>query len=346
MLNHENAPNNSAPNENAPNNPWRTFTAPEFTEGANQPTKDDTKDDTKEYTEKNTMEVPKHKINLAEIDRSTNVGFLVGATLDVYDAVAKAAADNHLSQPIILGSGAMYIHAINSGNYSLSELAKSYDERRSFATTSHDVDIDLGFTSEDEVNRFVAAAGSASRQIQMTTRDGQIGTADIMARPPRLGFDPIPVQVGDKAVLLRNPEAMLFGKIDLLNTKPVDQIKQKWGYDVPMFLSVAKSYHQNEGDFDKYLSKRYLEYQRAGIRSRLQQLPSEQHLSDVISAQDVRRILPRASDEVTEQLFASKIGEINPDAIPASCFVQWSEAYPAAMDKYHQADQLAAEQGK
>ena len=342
MLSHENTPNNSAPNENAPNNQWRTFTAPEFTEGANQPTKDDIK----EYTEKNAMEVPKHKINLAEIDRSTNVGFLVGATLDVYDAVSRTAADNHLSQPIIVGSGAMYIHAINSGNYSLSELAKSYDERRSFTTTSHGVDIDLGFASEDEVNHFVAAAGSTSRQIQMTTRDGQIGTADIMARPPRLGFEPIPVQVGDKAVLLRNPEAMLFGKIDLLNTKPVDQIKQKWGYDVPMFLSVAKSYHQNEGDFDEYLSKRYLEYQRAGIRSRLQQLPSENHLSDVISAQDVRRILPRASDEVTEQLFASKIGEINPDAIPASCFVQWSEAYPAAMDKYHQADQLAAEQGK
>ena len=203
-----------------------------------------------------------HSANLQEIDRSTKVGWLVGATLDTYDAVAKVAAENGLSKPVILGSGAMYIHAINSGNYSMSELNRSYDERRNFATTSHDVDIDFGFDSEVDADRLVAIAGNGSRQIQVETSDGRAGVADIMSRPPRAGFKPVSVKVGEKEVMLRNPEAMMFGKIDLLNELPVEQIKQKWGYDVPMFVSVVESYHNDDESIDAYLSRRYLEYQK------------------------------------------------------------------------------------
>lgn len=119
-----------------------------------------------------------------------------------------------------------------------------------------------------------------------------MGMADIMARPPRSGFDPIPVKVGEKEVMLRNPEAMLFGKIDLLNETAVDKIKQKWGYDVSIYLNIAKSYHQNDDDFDEYLSGRYLEYQSAGVKNKLQQLPAEAYLGDILSAKDAHRVLP------------------------------------------------------
>ena len=320
MSNHEIAPGDN-PNAGGsnPGNPWNNFTAPEFAGDAKQ------------------------GIDLQEIDRSTKVGWLIGSTLDVYDAVAKAATDNGLSSPIVLGSGAMYMHAANSGRYSMSELNEGYDERRSFTTTSHGVDIDLGFTSEDEVNRFVAISGSNSRQIEVATKDGQMGMADIMARPPRSGFDPIPVKVGEKEVMLRNPEAMLFGKIDLLNETAVDKIKQKWGYDVPMYLNIAKSYHQNDDDFDEYLSGRYLEYQSAGVKNKLQQLPAEAYLGDILSAKDAHRVLPGADDEMIQRLLDSRVGEINADNLPPACFAQWDDAYASAMDKYRQANLLAAQ---
>lgn len=285
-----------------------------------------------------------HSANLQEIDRSTKVGWLVGATLDTYDAVAKVAAENGLSKPVILGSGAMYIHAINSGNYSMSELNRSYDERRNFATTSHGVDIDFGFDSEADADRLVAIAGNGSRQIRVEASDGRAGVADIMSRPPRAGFEPVSVKVGEKEVTLRNPEAMMFGKIDLLNELPVEQIKQKWGYDVPMFMSVVESYHNDDESIDAYLSRRYLEYQKAGIKSKLQQLPGDTRLGDVISTQDVQRILPGADDVFAHQLLDYRVSDVDVDSLPANCFAEWGAAYDRAMDKYRQANILAAQQ--
>lgn len=283
-------------------------------------------------------------IDLQEIDRSTKVGWLVGATLDTYDVVAKMAAENGLSKPVVLGSGAMYIHAINSGNYSMSELNRSYDERRNFATTSHGVDIDFGFDSEDDADRLVAIAGNGSRQIRVKTSDGRAGVADIMSRPPRAGFEPISVKVGGKEVMLRNPEAMMFGKIDLLNELPVEQIKQKWGYDVPMFMSVVESYHNDDENMGDYLSRRYLEYQKAGIKSKLQQLLGDTRLGDVVSTQDVQRILPGAGDVFAHQLLDYRVSDVDVDSLPADYFAEWDVAYDRAMDKYHQANILAAQQ--
>ena len=45
----------------------------------------------------------------------------------------------------------------------------------------------------------------------------------------------------------------MFGKINLLNEKSVDQIQQKWGYDVPMLMNIVDSYHGDNGDLDEYV---------------------------------------------------------------------------------------------
>ena len=282
-------------------------------------------------------------IDMHEIDRSTNVGRLVGATLDVYEKVAAVADDKGLSRPIVLGSGAMYMNAINSGRYSMSELNRSYAERRNFSTTSHGVDIDFGFESEDEVDRLVAMTGNESRQIPVMDSDGQTNMADLMSRPPLPGFEPVVIQVGDQEVSLRNPEAAMFGKIKLLNDKPAEQIQQKWGYDVPMLMNIVDSYHGDNGDLDEYLTNRYLEYQRVGIDSRLKRLPAEIRLDDVVAAQDIKKLLPKADDGLIQHLLDSKAGEIDAANLPAECFNDWNESYAEAMDKYKQANILVAQ---
>lgn len=282
-------------------------------------------------------------IDMHEIDRSTNVGRLVGATLDVYEKVAAVADDKGLSRPIVLGSGAMYMNAINSGRYSMSELNRSYAERRNFSTTSHGVDIDFGFESEDEVDRLVAMTGNESRQIPVMDSDGQTNMADLMSRPPLPGFEPVVIQVGDQEVSLRNPEAAMFGKIKLLNDKPAEQIQQKWGYDVPMLMNIVDSYHGDNGDLDEYLTNRYLEYQRVGIDSRLKRLPAEIRLDDVVTTQDIKKLLPKADDGLIQHLLDSKAGEIDAANLPAECFNDWNESYAEAMDKYKQANILVAQ---
>lgn len=282
-------------------------------------------------------------IDMHEIDRSTNVGRLVGATLDVYEKVAAVADDKGLSRPIVLGSGAMYMNAINSGRYSMSELNRSYIERRNFSTTSHGVDIDFGFESEDEVDRLVAMTGNESRQIPVMDSDRQTNMADLMSRPPLPGFEPVVIQVGDQEVSLRNPEAAMFGKIKLLNDKPAEQIQQKWGYDVPMLMNIADSYRGGDGDLDEYLTGRYLEYQRASIDRSLQGVPAETRLGDITTEQKVRELLPKASDELIQHILDSRAGEIRADELPDECFSQWKEDYATAMNKYRQANILAAQ---
>lgn len=289
------------------------------------------------------MEHNKPTIDLGEIDRSTEVGWLVGATLDAYDRVATAAANNGLSRPVVLGSGAMYMHAINTGRYSMAELNRSYAERRNFVTTSHGVDIDFGLSSDGEVDRLVKLAGGDSRQIPIKNNEGMISVADLMVREPQPGFEPVAMKAGDKEVMLRNPEAMMFGKINLLNEKPVDQIQQKWGYDVPMLMNIVDSYHGDNGDLDEYLTNRYLEYQRVGIDSRLKRLPAEIRLDDVVAAQDIKKLLPKADDGLIQHLLDSKAGEIDAANLPAECFNDWNESYAEAMDKYKQANILAAQ---
>ena len=282
-------------------------------------------------------------IDMHEIDRSTNVGRLVGATLDVYEKVAAVADGKGLSRPIVLGSGAMYMNAINSGRYSMSELNRSYIERRNFSTTSHGVDIDFGFESEDEVDRLVAMTGNESRQIPVMDSDRQTNMADLMSRPPLPGFEPVVIQVGDQEVSLRNPEAAMFGKIKLLNDKPAEQIQQKWGYDVPMLMNIADSYRGGDGDLDEYLTGRYLEYQRASIDRSLQGVPAETRLGDITTEQKVRELLPKASDELIQHILDSRAGEIRADELPDECFSQWKEDYATAMNKYRQANILAAQ---
>ena len=289
------------------------------------------------------LEHNKPTIDLGEIDRSTEVGWLVGATLDAYDAVADVAEQHDLSRPVVLGSGAMYMHAINSGNYAMPELNKSFTERRNFATTSHGIDIDFGLSSESEVDRLVAISGSNRRQIMTKGRDGRTRVIDLMARPPRDGFEPIPVIAGGKEVLLRNPEAMMFGKINLLNKVPASEVKQKWGYDVPMLMSVVDSYRKDNGDLNEYLATRYVDYQKAEIEFKLQQLPKEAYLSDIVTAQDVRNMLPKADDEMIQRLLDCKVGDVNVADLPAEYFNEWNEAYASAMDKYRQANILAAQ---
>lgn len=285
----------------------------------------------------------KKSIDMHEIDRSTNVGWLVGATLDAYDRVATAAANNGLSRPVVLGSGAMYMHAINTGRYSMAELNRSYAERRNFVTTSHGVDIDFGLSSDGEVDQLVKLAGGDSRQIPIKNNEGMISVADLMVREPQPGFEPVAMKAGDKEVMLRNPEAMMFGKINLLNEKPVDQIQQKWGYDVPMLMNIVDSYHGDNGNLDEYLTNRYLEYQRVGIDSRLKRLPAEIRLDDVVAAQDIKKLLPKADDGLIQHLLDSKAGEIDAANLPAECFNDWNESYAEAMDKYKQANILAAQ---
>lgn len=289
------------------------------------------------------LEHNKPTIDLGEVDRSTEVGWLVGATLDAYDAVADITERHDLSHPVVLGSGAMYMHAINSGNYTMAELNKSFTERRNFATTSHGIDIDLGLSSENEVDQLVAMSGSNRRQIMIQGEDGRTQVIDLMARPPRAGFEPIPVAAGGKEVLLRNPEAMMFGKINLLNKVPVNEIKQKWGYDVPMLMDVVDNYREGDGDLDEYLAERYIVYQKDEIEPKLQGLPKEARLGDLVTAQDVRNMLPKANDEVIQDLLNSRVGDIDAANLPAEYFNEWNEAYASAINKYQQANILVAQ---
>ena len=127
---------------------------------------------------------------------------------------------------------------------------------------------------------------------------------------------------------------MMFGKINLLNKVPASEVKQKWGYDVPMLMSVVDSYRKDNGDLNEYLATRYVDYQKAEIEFKLQQLPKEAYLSDIVTAQDVRNMLPKADDEMIQRLLDCKVGDVNVADLPTEYFNEWNEAYASAMDKY------------
>ena len=99
----------------------------------------------------------------------------------------------------------------------------------------------------------------------------------------------------------------------------------------------------DSGDLDEYLTNRYLEYQRVGIDSKLKRLPAEIRLGDVVAAQDIKKLLPKADDELIQHLLDSKAGEIEAASLPDECFNSWDESYAGAMDKYKQANILAAQ---
>lgn len=44
-----------------------------------------------------------------------------------------------------------------------------------------------------------------------------------------------------------------------------------------------------------------------------------------------------------QQLLDSRVGEINVDNLSPACFAQWDDVYVSAMDKYRQANLLAAQ---
>lgn len=62
-----------------------------------------------------------------------------------------------------------------------------------------------------------------------------------------------------------------------------------------------------------------------------------------MTAQDVRNMLPKADDEVIQDLLNSRVGDIDAANLPAEYFNEWDETYASAMGKYQQANILAAQ---
>lgn len=279
-----------------------------------------------------------------EVDRSTYVGEMMGATLDIYENAAKLAESKGLSEPFIPGSGAMYLYAIARGNHTMAELNAHSDTRRSFPTTSHGMDIDVAFASESEVDKVVEMSGRGERQIALTDKTGIPRMADVMSRTRLPGFEPITVQFTDGQVRLQNPDEMIFEKINTLSSFPPDQIQQKWGYDIPLIVEAAEDYRQGDEDLDDYLAKRYCEYSRAVVNNRLSQMPAEARLGDIVTADNIRRILPNADDGMVSELINSRVGDININDLPDEVFASWEEVSSKALSNYRQANELASKQ--
>lgn len=279
-----------------------------------------------------------------EVDRSTYVGEMMGATLDIYENAAKLAESKGLSEPFIPGSGAMYLYAIARGNHTMTELNAHSDTRRSFPTTSHGMDIDVAFASESEVDKVVEMSGRGERQIALTDKTGIPRMADVMSRTRLPGFEPITVQFTDGQVRLQNPDEMIFEKINTLSSFPPDQIQQKWGYDIPLIVEAVEDYRQGDENLDDYLDKRYCEYSRAVANNRLSQMPVEARLGDIVTADNVRRILPNADDDMVSELINSRVGDININDLPDEVFASWEEVSSKALSNYRQANELASKQ--
>ena len=276
-----------------------------------------------------------------EIDRSTYVGEMMGATLDIYKNAAKLAESKGLSEPFIPGSGAMYLYAIARGNHTMAELNAHSDTRRSFPTTSHGMDIDVAFASESEVDKVVEMSGRGERQIALTDKTGIPRMADVMSRTRLLGFEPITVQFTDGQVRLQNPDEMIFEKINTLSSFPPDQIQQKWGYDIPLTVEAVEDHRQGDESLDDYLTRRYSEYSKAVAESRLSQMPAEARLGDIITADNIRRMLPNADDVLVSELMDSKVSDINVDDLPNEAFASWDEVSSRALSNYQQTNELA-----
>lgn len=276
-----------------------------------------------------------------EIDRSTYVGEMMGATLDIYENAVKLAESSGLSEPFIPGSGAMYLYAIARGNHTMAELNAHSDTRRSLPTTSHGMDIDVAFSSEAEVNKVVEMSGRGKRQIVLTDKTGVPRMADVMLRACLPGFEPIAVQFTDGQIRLQNPDEMIFEKINTLSTFSPDQIQQKWGYDIPLIVEAVKDHRQGDESLDDYLTRRYSEYSKAVAESRLSQMPAEARLGDIITADNIRQMLPNADDVLVLELMDSKVGDINVDDLPNEAFVSWDEVSSRALSNYQQANELA-----
>lgn len=276
-----------------------------------------------------------------EIDRSTYVGEMMGATLDIYKNAARLAESKGLSEPFIPGSGAMYLYAIARGNHTMAELNAHSDTRRSFPTTSHGMDIDVAFASESEVDKVVEMSGRGERQIALTDKTGIPRMADVMSRTRLPGFEPITVQFTDGQVRLQNPDEMIFEKINTLSSFPPDQIQQKWGYDIPLTVEAVEDHRQGDESLDDYLTRRYSEYSKAVAESRLSQMPAEARLGDIITADNIRRMLPNADDVLVSELMDSKVSDINVDDLPNEAFASWDEVSSRALSNYQQANELA-----
>lgn len=276
-----------------------------------------------------------------EIDRSTYVGEMMGATLDIYENAVKLAESSGLSEPFIPGSGAMYLYAIARGNHTMAELNAHSDTRRSLPTTSHGMDIDVAFSSEAEVNKVVEMSGRGKRQIALTDKTGVPRMADVMSRACLPGFEPIAVQFTDGQIRLQNPDEMIFEKINTLSTFSPDQIQQKWGYDIPLIVEAVKDHRQGDESLDDYLTRRYSEYSKAVAESRLSQMPAEARLGDIITADNIRQMLPNADDVLVSELMDSKVGDIDVDDLPNEAFVSWDEVSSRALSNYQRANELA-----
>lgn len=279
-----------------------------------------------------------------EVDRSTYVGEMMGATLDIYENAAKLAESKGLSEPFIPGSGAMYLYAIARGNHTMAELNAHSDTRRSFPTTSHGMDIDVAFASESEVDKVVEMSGRGERQIALTDKAGIPRMADVMSRIRLPGFEPITVQFTDGQVRLQNPDEMIFEKINTLRSFSPDQIQQKWGYDIPLIVEAVEDYRQGDDNLDDYLDKRYCEYSRAVVNNRLSQMPAEARLGDIVTADNIRRILPNADDDMVSELINSRVSDININDLPDEVFASWEEVSSKALSNYRQANELASKQ--
>lgn len=279
-----------------------------------------------------------------EVDRSTYVGEMMGATLDIYENAAKLAESKGLSEPFIPGSGAMYLYAIARGNHTMAELNDHSDTRRSFPTTSHGMDIDVAFASESEVDKVVEMSGRGERQIALTDKTGIPRMADVMSRTRLPGFEPIAVQFTDGQVRLQNPDEMIFEKINTLSSFPPDQIQQKWGYDIPLIVEAVEDYRQGDENLDDYLDKRYCEYSRAVANNRLSQMPVEARLGDIVTVDNIRRILPNADDDMVSELINSRVSDININDLPDEVFASWEEVSSKALSNYRQANELASKQ--
>lgn len=276
-----------------------------------------------------------------EIDRSTYVGEMMGATLDIYENAAKLAEASGLSEPFIPGSGAMYLYAIARGDHTMAELNVHSNVRRNLPTTSHSMDIDVAFSSEAEVDKVVEMSGRGKRQIVLTDKTGVPRMADVMSRACLPGFEPITVQFTDGQIRLQNPDEMIFEKVNTLSTFSPDQIQQKWGYDIPLIVEAVEDHRQGDESLDDYLTKRYYEYSRAVANNRLSQMSAEARLGDMVTADNIRQMLPNADDVLVSELIDSKVGDINIDDLPDEAFASWDEVSSRALSNYQQANELA-----
>ena len=70
-------------------------------------------------------------------------------------------------------------------------------------------------------------------------------------------------------------------------------------------------------------------------------MPAEARLGDIVTADNIRKMLPNADDGLVSKLMDAKVGDINVGDLPNEAFASWVEVSSKALSNYQQANELA-----